>query len=71
MMEGLADSVVLPLFLFNVGIELGQIQIVLIFFLAYLTIYELIRIRHLHWSRVINVLSILISILLIINIWKG
>ncbi len=47
---GEASSILLPLFSFNVGIELGQILIVLVFFLTLALLTRIFSFNHRSWS---------------------
>ena len=59
-------STTLPLFSFNVGIEIGQIIIVAFYFLLYYLIQKLTNINHKKWVISISTLIGLISIYLIV-----
>jgi hypothetical protein len=47
---GEAGSIILPLFSFNVGIEFGQIGILVVFFSILLILSKIFRINHKSWS---------------------
>ena len=64
---GSSDSIVLPLFSFNVGLEIGQICIVVIFFLLYAIIKSFVPIKQRYWNWIISGSGAVISILLIIE----
>jgi len=44
------ESILQPLFAFNIGIELGQIMIVAVFFLIYFLISRSIKIQQRDWN---------------------
>lgn len=67
MMMGISDSIVLPLFSFNVGIEIGQIIIVCLFLLAYFILKRFFSINHENWNLVISGAGGGISAVMIIN----
>ncbi|MFC0875949.1 HupE/UreJ family protein [Saccharicrinis sp. FJH2] len=55
MMMGISDdSIVFPLFSFNVGIEVGQLIIVSLFLIANLILSTLFTIKHRDWNLVIS-----------------
>nr|WP_321412718.1 HupE/UreJ family protein [uncultured Carboxylicivirga sp.] len=55
MMMGISDeSIVFPLFLFNLGIEVGQIIIVGVFMLVNLIMTRLFTIKHRDWNLVVS-----------------
>jgi len=62
-----SDSIVLPLFSFNVGLEIGQICIVVIFFLFYALLRSFTTIKQREWNLFISGAGAGISLLLIIE----
>jgi hypothetical protein len=48
------DSIIMPLFLFNIGIEVGQLFIVLIFMLVLWFYTTIIRGEHEKWNLFIS-----------------
>jgi len=55
MMMGISkDSIVFPLFSFNVGIEIGQLIIVSVFLITNLILSQLFPIKHRDWNLVIS-----------------
>lgn len=56
------DQILLPLFAFNVGLEIGQILIVLLFLVFKEIIFKLFRINHYKFNVLISCLIILASI---------
>jgi len=58
-------SIGLPLFSFNVGIEVGQIIIVALYFLLYGLITKLTKIKHKYWVIGISSIIAVVSITLI------
>ena len=66
---GRETSLIKPLFAFNLGLELGQIIIVLIILsLGFLASFWL-KIKRKHWGFLLSVISILVSSYLIIDRW--
>lgn len=49
-----SDSILMPLFLFNIGIEAGQLFIVLLFMIALLIYTKLIKGEHYKWNLFIS-----------------
>lgn len=64
---GKEDSVVKPLFAFNLGIEVGQLIIESLFLAITLLVVKLIKIPHPIWSKII---SFFISILALYLMWE-
>jgi hypothetical protein len=62
---GKESSVVIPLFSFNVGIELGQVIIVSLFFTVLFIAESIMRIRHRDWTLYISGIASGISIILL------
>lgn len=60
----LADELVMPLFSFNVGLELGQILVLVIIFAVQFALNRFGRVRTKHWNVVVSVLAGGISLLL-------
>lgn len=51
---GELESIVLPLFAFNIGLELGQILIVIVFFAIYWVLDRIFNIKHREWNVFIS-----------------
>ena len=62
-----SESVVLPLFAFNLGIEIGQLLIVLSFFSVYFLLSKVFNIVHREWNLFISGAGAGVSIILIIE----
>lgn len=62
---GDATRIVFPLFSFNVGIELGQFFVILLYYFVVYAFYRLSKIEYSRIARVFSVLGILVSIYLI------
>lgn len=60
----LAEEMIFPLFSFNVGIELGQILVILIFFSVQYASNKFGRIHSKHWNIAVSLLTGVISLLL-------
>ena len=60
------ESIVGPLFAFNLGIEVGQLIIVLGYFTFYYIAYQIFSIKNRHWSLTVNSLIALIAVYMII-----
>ena len=58
---GSEDSIVMPLFAFNIGLEVGQIIIVLIFLGVTFIFVGLVKISPRHWKMVISILVALVG----------
>ena len=62
---GDSSSIVFPLFSFNVGIELGQFFVILLYYLFVYTVYRLFKIEYSRFAWIFSVLGILVSFYLI------
>lgn len=63
---GMESNIIKPLFAFNIGIELGQILIVLIFFVLTFFAITFLKVSKRTWTVSISGLSIVISLILLI-----
>jgi hypothetical protein len=68
---GEMGSVVHPLFAFNVGLELGQLMIVVLFFGGYFLLSQMFNIRQREWSVFISGAGAGVAVTLIINQLMG
>ena len=59
---GQEADILLPLFAFNVGVEIGQVVVVTLIMLLNLLFTKVIRIRQVYWSKGISVLAGLLAI---------
>ena len=66
---GQEDSIVGPLFAFNVGLELGQIIIVLIVLLITWLLVNLLKVKHREWNLILSGAGTGISLILILERW--
>lgn len=64
---GEMGSIVKPLFAFNVGIELGQIMIVLLFFGGYFLLTKLFQFKHRDWNLFVSGAGAGVAITLILD----
>ncbi|HHM21959.1 MAG TPA: HupE/UreJ family protein [Bacteroidetes bacterium] len=64
---GQAESIVRPLFAFNAGIELGQVMIVVVFFLVYFFLSKIFTIRPRDWNLFLSGAGAGVAITLIIG----
>ena len=60
----LGDELLIPLFSFNVGIEVGQLLVVAAIFLMQLALLKALSVKHKHWNWVISLIAGGISLLL-------
>jgi len=64
---GTSDSIVLPLFSFNVGLEIGQICIVIVFFFFYSLLQQLTSVKQRDWNLFISGAGAGVSVILILQ----
>ncbi len=60
----LGDELLMPLFAFNIGIEVGQLLVVILIFLIQFGLIKTVRIKHKNWNVVVCLVSGGISLLL-------
>ena len=60
----LGDELLLPLFSFNVGIEIGQLLVVAAIFLLQFALLKTTSVKHNHWNWVVSIMAGGISLLL-------
>ena len=60
----LGDELLLPLVAFNIGIEIGQLLVVVAIFLIQFTLFKAISVKHKQWNTVLSVVTGGISLLL-------
>ena len=65
------DSIVMPLFLFNIGIEVGLLFIVLLFMIALWLYTKIIRGEHLKWNLFVSGAGFGIAATIFINAING
>ena len=66
-----SDSIVMPLFLFNVGIEVGQLFIVLLFMIALWMYSKILKGDHSKWNIFISGAGFGIAATIFINALQG
>ena len=64
---GQEADIILPLFAFNVGVEIGQVCIVAIIMLVNFVFIKGIKIQLIHWSKVISVVAGILAIYMIMQ----
>lgn len=64
---GLESNIIKPLFAFNLGIELGQMIIVLIFFIITGFVTVLLKLNKRYWTIALSGISLIVSLILIIT----
>jgi hypothetical protein len=65
------ESIVMELFAFNVGLEIGQIIIVVVFFTLYFVLDKLFKILHRDWKIFISGAGAGVSLIMIIEAMLG
>lgn len=66
-LHGSEGSIVKPLFGFNIGLELGQLLIVAIFFTVYYVLDKLTTIKHREWTLVLSGIGAGAALLILIE----
>ncbi|MGB0422861.1 MAG: HupE/UreJ family protein [Flavobacteriales bacterium] len=69
MLVGKDDPIALPLFAFNIGVEIGQLLILLCFFIISGLIYGLTRVKHREWSIFVLGGTSFLSLVILIENW--
>lgn len=64
---GLEDSIIMPLFSFNIGIELGQFFIITIIFLISFLVLRYLHLQKRIWNLLLSGMGVLISLFLMIQ----
>jgi len=62
---GMEDSLVLPLFSFNLGLEIGQIMIVLVILTFSLILVDILHVKRREWNLVLSGASMGVALILI------
>jgi len=65
------DSIIMPLFLFNIGIEVGQLFIVLLFMSALWLYTKIIKGEHLRWNLFVSGAGFGIAATIFLNAFSG
>jgi len=60
----LGDEMLMPLFAFNIGLEVGQLLVVAVIFLVQFALIKTISVKPRHWNSLISIVSGGISLLL-------
>ena len=60
----LGNELLLPLFSFNIGLEIGQLLVVALIFLLQFALIQTIRLKPKHWNLVVSVIAGGVSLLL-------
>ncbi|MEI7502676.1 MAG: HupE/UreJ family protein [Paludibacter sp.] len=66
-MMGDSVSIIFPLFAFNVGIEVGQLFIIFIYYLTTYLVLRTLKVSHNHIAYFFSALGVIVSIFLIYN----
>jgi hypothetical protein len=68
---GYEESLVLPLFSFNLGLEMGQVMIVMIVLLLSFLLVDCLRMKRREWNLLLSGAAIGVSLILCIERWPG
>ena len=68
---GEMGSITQPLLAFNIGLELGQLMIVVLFFGFYALLSQMFRIQQRDWNLFISGAGAGVAVTLIINLWMN
>jgi hypothetical protein len=60
----LGDELLMPLFAFNIGLEVGQLVVVAVVFLIQFALINTISVKHKHWNNVVSLMAGGISLFL-------
>jgi len=64
---GQEADILLPLFAFNMGVEIGQVCIVAIIMLINLIVIRVIHIKQVNWNKVVSVVAAILAIVMIVQ----
>lgn len=64
---GQEADIVLPLLAFNIGVELGQLCIVICIMIADFLVVKLGKVRQQYWNYTVSVVAIILSVMMIIE----
>ncbi len=67
MLADISSDIIMPLLAFNIGIELGQIVIVIVFFALYFLVNLLGKFPHQRWSTSVSIFAATVSGLMIVG----
>ncbi len=67
MLVGKSGNVLEPLFGFNVGVEVGQILVVILFMFVAFLVLNLLKVKFRYWKIGVSVISMVISFYLMLN----
>lgn len=62
---GQESDIILPLFAFNAGVEVGQLCIVICIMVADFIVVSLLRVKQEYWNKIISSLAIVLSLYMI------
>ncbi len=65
---GTESDITLPLFAFNLGVEIGQLVIVLVILLFSFVFLNVLKINQKHWNQTISVFSLVAAIYLMVQV---
>lgn len=60
----LGDELLMPLFAFNIGLEVGQLIVVAVIFLVQFALFKAVSVKHKHWNGVVSLMAGGISLFL-------
>ena len=68
---GSEDSLLMPLFSFNLGLEMGQVMIVLIVLLLSFLLVDVLGMKRREWNLLLSGAALGVSLILCIERWPG
>lgn len=71
MLLGAQESILQPLFAFNIGLEIGQLEIVVIIFCVMAIFLKLLKVRHYDWKLFISGAAAGMALMLMEKVWNG
>jgi hypothetical protein len=64
---GQEADIILPLFAFNVGVEIGQFLVVAFIMIVNWVVTKGIKVKQVYWSRVISIVAAVLAMYMIIQ----
>jgi hypothetical protein len=64
-----SSELILSLFAFNLGVEIGQIMILIMILFVYIVVIKLFKLDFNYWNRILSGIGVIVSLFLIFKRW--